>query len=188
MSHFTVTVKITKARLDRHDGSVDAALEEMLAPYDENNEACKTFEDHTDEVAKEYDESREMVCMPDGSLKYKHECNVGDFLDRKFQLPVGARLEMVPFRQRYATLAEFTTEYHGYEEHDGRFGHMTNKQGHWDWYSIGGRWTGFYPLKSGRAPHLGQPGAFDNQPKDGRGGAMFDRDLVDYLYEREVLR
>jgi len=39
MSHYTVMVHLTQPRLTRHSGSVEAALAEMLAPYDENADA-----------------------------------------------------------------------------------------------------------------------------------------------------
>lgn len=32
----------------------------------------------------------------------------------------------------------------------------------WDWYRVGGRWSGFFDLKPGKTGELGTPGVFDN--------------------------
>ena len=34
----------------------------------------------------------------------------------------------------------------------------------WDWYQVGGRWTGYWALKEGGRGSLGKPGVFDNKP------------------------
>jgi len=40
-----------------------------------------------------------------------------------------------------------------------------NPKSKWDWYSIGGRWHGFFKLKEGGYGELGEPGVFDNDPE-----------------------
>ena len=49
---------------------------------------------------------------------------------------------------------------------DGKFGRMTtyNPNSKWDWYTIGGRWRGFFPLKPGieyNPLNLGESGIFE---------------------------
>lgn len=39
----------------------------------------------------------------------------------------------------------------------------TNPNAKWDWYVVGGRWTGYFPLKEGAKGELGRPGVFNNQ-------------------------
>ena len=39
-----------------------------------------------------------------------------------------------------------------------------NPNSKWDWYSIGGRWTGYFPLKKGRKGELGRSGLFTEVP------------------------
>lgn len=39
----------------------------------------------------------------------------------------------------------------------------TNPNAKWDWYVVGGRWTGYFPLKEGAKGELGQPGVFNNE-------------------------
>jgi len=46
-----------------------------------------------------------------------------------------------------------------------------NERSKWDWYSLGGRWTGFLKLKPGAVGTLGEPGVFDNEPAHGNDSA-----------------
>lgn len=40
----------------------------------------------------------------------------------------------------------------------------TNPSKKWDWWVVGGRWSGFFPLKEGAQGTVGRPGVFDNKP------------------------
>lgn len=40
-----------------------------------------------------------------------------------------------------------------------------NPNSKWDWYSLGGRWLGYFQLKTGATGTVGRPGAFDNEPR-----------------------
>lgn len=40
----------------------------------------------------------------------------------------------------------------------------TNPGKKWDWWVVGGRWSGFFPLKDGTHGTIGRPGVFDNKP------------------------
>lgn len=51
----------------------------------------------------------------------------------------------------------------------------TNQQAHWDWYQIGGRWSGFFTLKPGRHGKLGQRGVMGSHANDGPGYADIAR-------------
>lgn len=42
----------------------------------------------------------------------------------------------------------------------------------WDWYSLGGRWSGYFKAKDINKIFLGTPGVFDNVPANGYGDAM----------------
>jgi hypothetical protein len=56
----------------------------------------------------------------------------------------------------------------------------TNPNKKWDWWVMGGRWSGMMKMNADVAPILGRPGAFDNEAPKGHGDmAMFgDVDLV----------
>lgn len=43
----------------------------------------------------------------------------------------------------------------------------TNPNAKWDWYQLGGRWTGFLKLKPGRQGEVGHPGLFTSEAKEG---------------------
>lgn len=52
---------------------------------------------------------------------------------------------------------------------DGKLGQMStyNPKSKWDWYSLGGRWTGFFPLKEGTLGETGRPGLMTPRAKPG---------------------
>lgn len=73
-----------------------------------------------------------------------------------------------------------------------------NPLSRWDWYVLGGRWTGYFDLRPGAAGVVGQPGAFTKTTPHGRVdqarkrdidfGAMRERHAADARREiREVL-
>lgn len=41
----------------------------------------------------------------------------------------------------------------------------SNPNGKWDWYVLGGRWTGFFKAKSFDSGKVGKPGVYKNTPK-----------------------
>ena len=41
----------------------------------------------------------------------------------------------------------------------------TNPNSHWDWYLVGGRWTGYFPLRTGTIGEHGKPGLMTPSPK-----------------------
>jgi len=138
MSHFAVLV-------------VGPNPEEQLAPYQENNigdcpEEYLKFEDKETEMLEEYNTgSTEMAIMPDGRVisKYDDEC-YGKV--KTGEIPT----KTVPFKEAYPTFEQFAEDYHGYEkrnEKTGRYGYFENPNKKWDWYVLGGRYTGHLHLK-----------------------------------------
>lgn len=67
--------------------------------------------------------------------------------------------------RKYSTLDEYCAIYCGYERRGDRWGYMTNPQAKWDWYEMGGRWTGFLKVKENASGELGNPGVFNNSPR-----------------------
>jgi hypothetical protein len=43
----------------------------------------------------------------------------------------------------------------------------TNPNAQWDWYELGGRWTGYFKLKEGAKGTQGEPGLMTDSAKDG---------------------
>tara|TARA_B100002049_G_scaffold234317_1_gene216557 strand:- start:436 stop:1446 length:1011 start_codon:yes stop_codon:yes gene_type:complete len=183
MSHFVVIVA---------GEDVDAAL----APFQENNMGdCPAeylkFHDETDDVVDGYENgTRSMVRMPDGREipRYSDEVYkpVDDtlFARRELVLPEGATEIEKPNKEIYGSLEEFAHEYHGFDPRqiDGydepRFGYFENPNAKWDWYLVGGRWTGYFKTKPGvQSGKIGRPGLMTEPAEEGRADSLRKGDI-----------
>lgn len=166
MSHFTVLV-------------IGNDPEDQLAPYQENNmgdcpEEFLEFHDIEDKYLKEYEnDGTEKVIMPDGRMldKWDDEFRIrgiGIGSDTH-KVPDHLEVRKFPFKEIYSTFEEYMAEWRGYKERDpkiGRYGYWENPNRKWDWYQLGGRWCGFFKLKSpNMSGELGDSGAFGNEAK-----------------------
>lgn len=155
MSHFTVLVKVSKERLDNHGGNIESAVQEMLEPYWEyggdTNYPRKylAFHDRTDEVMKD----AENIIEADSHMGKEHPESVGKTL-----------------LEHYGNLDLFAKEYHGYKKEDNKYGYWQNPNAKWDWYSIGGRWSGLLPVKAG-AGRMGEKSWTNREQPDREGYA-----------------
>ena len=105
MSHFTVAV------FHRPEQSVD----EILAPYNEQDEQYMEFEP---------------IDEPSEKLHAEYQQN----------------------ENRYDSFDEFMESYYGCCKNDqGQWGYMSNPNARWDWWQVGGRWSGFLHLKNGES-------------------------------------
>ena len=74
-----------------------------------------------------------------------------------------------PIREVFPRFEDYMEEVHGARDaRTGRYGSWVNPQGHFDWYQLGGRWTGHLILNPGRSGRLGSPGAFFRPVRPGR--------------------
>ncbi len=151
MSHFSVLIigeeDIEKALYPFWE--LDLSAEEM------RNDPRAEFNDHEDEHLKKYnDESVERVVMPDGRLLSPHD----DMFRIEGRLGIGSDTHKVPenlerkkvkFTELYKTFEEFMLEYCGEERDEKmkRYGYWRNPSAKWDWYEIGGRFRGVFPVK-----------------------------------------
>ncbi len=156
MSHFSVTV-----RVPGDAGNIHAAVAALLDPFEETsdrNSRFVEFTDEEDELRKDYETgSQDMIRCPDGALLLPW--------DERFSVPgqlgIGTHTHRVPddegyervaipHKERFATFDEFVSDYCGDPDRDekyGRYGHWSNPNAKWDWWVIGGRWSGFYPTR-----------------------------------------
>ena len=133
MSHFTVLVPAEN----------EAELERVLLPYHEYE--CTGIEEYTEFViAHPADEAeaaaREIVqkeyVQNDPALKEKYEAYLKE-----------------------SDIASIFDSWSGYTiDEQGNVGRVTNPNAKWDWWLIGGRWTGKLLLKDGKEGTSGTPG------------------------------
>lgn len=69
----------------------------------------------------------------------------------------------------YGTFKEWISDYYGYvyDKKSKGYGYYHNPNAKWDWYVVGGRWSGFFKLKENGSGSIGKPGVFGNIPKNG---------------------
>jgi hypothetical protein len=65
----------------------------------------------------------------------------------------------------------------GYDEHEGKFGYWENPNAKWDWYVLGGRWTGFFKMKPGHKGESGRGGLFTPPPASGTADSALKKDI-----------
>jgi len=146
MSHFTVLVV----------GGKD--IDNQLAPFQENNmgdcpQAYLEFQvehykkDFKGEVARLLSEMKKNVKEQITSLK-------------KEDLAIYSKLAKA---KKYS---EFLKKNGGYaSDSNGNLGYLSNPNSKWDWWVMGGRWSGFFKMKKGKKGVLGEPGVGNNTPQ-----------------------
>lgn len=175
MSHFTVLVKLPNEKVEEY--GLEEALEKVMLPYMENCcvEPPKEFMEFTNvegENREDYETGTcEMIEFPDGRriCRYDDECRnpnyhmFGSGSGEQYIVPEGGEIVTVPFTERYPTFGEYLEDYCGYQldPEVGKHGYWQNPNAKWDWYQVGGRWTGELLLKEeaivSRAGVRGQP-------------------------------
>jgi len=86
------------------------------------------------------------------------------------------------------TFGEFMDDWYGYEQRAGSWGRWTNPNNKWDWWAIGGRWTGLLKLASTEAFELagnGKPGLMTSPNTDPFAADFAPAGLVDWEAMRE---
>lgn len=167
MSHFVVLV-------------IGPHVDRQLAPFCEDLEhpgVTPERIDVTEERRHQYENlSTARVKLPDGTLDAPwSEAAWIDPLDHA----KGKHEEVeVPFKQMYATFEAFVEDWHSEEvAEDGTVGYETNPRAKWDWYQVGGRWTGYFKLKEGATGKLGEPGCMTEASKPGYADIVYKRDI-----------
>lgn len=169
MSHFTVLV-------------IGEDVEKQLQPYHEYE--CTGIKDeyvidvNKNDVVKEF-LGREVYygTKNDGSMDYHYNsvsCVEHGLTDVKF----GTRLEYFLDKGLSSEeIDEEISEYNGFTKVGDNWMSRTNPNAKWNWWVIGGRWTGFFKLKEGAEGELGRPGIFTTPAEDGYVDSILKRDL-----------
>ena len=162
MSHFTVIV-------------IGENVDEQLAPYAEQEADPQylKFNDVEDETLKEFNEKKtKIVLLSDGTKhsEYAEEFRVLKGFESEYVYPSDAVIYEGHFNELYSDFEEYMSEWHSHKSRDedtGRYGYWHNPNAKWDWFQIGGRWSGYFKPKAGTTGDLGSPGVFDNKPTEG---------------------
>jgi hypothetical protein len=175
MSHYTVLVIG-----DNWEEQLDPFWELDLSREDMLKDPRAKFNDTTDNNLNDYNtKSVKKVVMPDGTLlnpwdetfKVKNEKGFNET-----KVPPELEQIEVPFKQLYTTFESYMKNWCGEEpDENGRYGYYYNPNAKWDWYSMGGRWSGFFKLKDGVKSIVGRPGIFNNDPKEYGEGVRADQ-------------
>jgi len=138
MSHFTVLV-------------IGENPEEQLAPFDENLDLPRYVKGTKEQLIKEvreeiaaYDKDVYQKYLKD-PIKYSSKCTNDDhikYLKNEF-----------PKRLKWTDEECYKHAIRYYDEEEigenGELYSTRNNQSKWDWYSLGGRWAGFFTLRAG---------------------------------------
>lgn len=180
MSHFTVLV-------------IGEEPENQLAPYQENNmgdcpDEYMVFESDEEEYLSQYEiDTTTKVIMPDGRMlntwdnefRKPRTYGIGSYTH---EVPNHLEQRVMPLKELYPTFEEYMKDWCGYEKRDekeGKYGRWTNPNSKWDWYLLGGRWTGFFKLKDGLdvLAQRGEPGLMTKVAEKGTA----DQSLKKYI-------
>ncbi len=95
-----------------------------------------------------------------------------------FEVPKGFEKFARHVSDEYENIGAYAKEYHGYDVvQNGRIGRMTNPNAKWDWWQIGGRWSGLLKPKD---PAIGEKGS------TGLMGSEYDAQGVDQCIKSNV--
>lgn len=152
----------------------DETIATTLAPFHEYE--CTGRDDQyvidvdvTDKVQAYLDEDDELVKLPDGTYKsrwdnffYTGPSEPGAMFARPtFQLPAGAEILTMKRRDGLPLLGQTEQQagcdYGNYDFRDGRYFDHTNPNAKWDWYQVGGWFTGKWAVKQGAVCDVGDP-------------------------------
>lgn len=155
MSHFSVFVRLpaTAKVVD-----FEKEIGKLMLPYKESGcgekdppelQALLEWEDNEEEYLKKYETAcASMVRLANGkeiSLFDEQFRNPDLFGEPRYIVPPGAVEFEQPVKELFTTFEQYMKEYCGYKARDKkkkRYGHWYNPNKKWDWWTIGGRWTG----------------------------------------------
>jgi hypothetical protein len=148
MSHFTVLI-------------IGPDIEKQLQPYHEYE--CTGIEDEyvvevnkTEDVQEYLNEEIHYGLDSSGELNYHYRLESAEEAGYG-NIKKGTRLEY--FKAKGLSTEEIDEdiiEYHGYKKVGDEWFRFTNPNSQWDWWQVGGRWTGFFKLKEGKIGSLGK--------------------------------
>jgi hypothetical protein len=150
MSHFLVLV-------------IGNDYKDQLEPYknqsnDPENNPYFIFKDmsNSEEEKQKYDTEKVELIDYLGKVYSKYDkkfyrIKSGTY-EEELMLPKGATIRQGFIKELYPTYEDYLNEYCGYDFNDTKqaYGYWYNPNAKWDWYQVGGRWTGYFKLKKNK--------------------------------------
>jgi len=139
--------------------NVKEQIAEIMAPFEEygcrdwskdEEEKYLVFNNEETEYRHKYEnDSADKIIMPDGRIlnpwdnEFRVEGQIG-FGSGTHQPPENLKKRKIPFRELYSTFGQFMEDWCDMKRNPktGFYGYWHNPNGFWDWWQIGGRWTG----------------------------------------------
>ena len=145
----------------------------VMEPFNQctENPAFLQFDDVEDTYLNRYEtEFTDKIRLNDGTLKWPWDESFkeGSLFDGKRTYPPDSERVQIAYRELYPDFETFMEDYADVsrDEETGRYGNWTNLKGVWDWYVVGGRWSGFFKNKPG-TPHRFVPNRYEAPPPTG---------------------
>lgn len=202
MSHFSVLIVHNE----------DQSIEDILFPYwelDLSEEEMKTDKrakfnlKHTRESAEQerlkiIEELREKI--KNGNYKTREilekEAKKDRFSRYNPEEPMSENYGTKEYYEKQITLyekmneEEFMKDWDGYSfnKEENGYGYYNNPNAKWDWWLIGGRWTGFFKLKDGSTGIIGEPGVMTPEAKEGYADQAYKKDIdFQFMIEKKKI-
>lgn len=128
--------------------------EEKMKPFqhiDDKDHPLTEFVDYSEDVELKWNEPITVVFDPKRPIEPKSPVfvdGINQNLETGLMFPrKGDDIIMLHPSVLYETKAVFAKEWFSYDEHNGRFGEWCNPRGQFDYYWVGGRFTGHYKFK-----------------------------------------
>lgn len=206
MSHFTVLVigeNPEKQLAPYHEFECTGRDDEYVQNIDKTEELRKEFAEHTVSRLRGPDGKLHSFFDERGNWRPEFSRPKPERFDesrRERFVPEGYEEVEVPSSE-VETFAEFIEGWSGQKvvyfgqqpdlKDDHKYGYIltdeacnvtkvidrTNPNKKWDWYQLGGRWTGYFTLKPGRRGETGKPGLQTEAPGAGKADAAQKRDI-----------
>lgn len=181
MSHFSVMIIG-----ENPERQLEPYWELDLAPDDMRKDPRAEFNSCQSEVDNDWEtESVKMVQLANGEFRYTwdKDFKTGDLFNQKTEYPDGSKLVTVTYKEnaelRAMTKKEFVEDWYGYDKLGEEYGYWHNPNAKWDWYQLGGRWSGYFKLKEGADGEMGECGVMGScrTEKEGYADQLLKKDI-----------
>jgi len=171
MSHFTVLVvtdtpeDVESALQPFHEYECTGIKDEHVVWVDETEERNKEYNEDTIPMIFKDDEMLYSK-YSDEAKKFFHKDRSEPFARDEFILDDGYELKDVIANKVYSTAREYLIDWCGYTEDNFKgetVGRYTNPNAQWDWWTIGGRWSGLLKPKNSEIGMKGEKGLMGSE-------------------------